>query len=219
VNNVLTPYIDNDSIHRLQADTYKRELERYGQVSMKNAESLFYYDSYFVTHILDLVTDEQLLVRIQLKNIDDMLDAFKFDDDRKIAFVNRQMNYYKEEHGVNKMTNKQLSQKFRDQASEITDYLFQLENLEEYCELLVLHQQKARQDRIQITAVIEMAALGTLAVSIESLVGSLIHMSVNRTFSSKQRTYEMLLYDFLLRFYRMKKGRKQNDKTNRLKGE
>jgi thiopeptide-type bacteriocin biosynthesis protein len=38
-----------------------------------------------------------------------------------------------------------------------------------------------------------------LEVSLDNVVASFIHMSVNRCFRSKQRLYEMMLYDFLYR--------------------
>ena len=41
-----------------------------------------------------------------------------------------------------------------------------------------------------------------LEISITNLLASFIHMSINRCFRSKQRLYEMMLYDFLYRKYK-----------------
>ena len=39
------------------------------------------------------------------------------------------------------------------------------------------------------------------SVSVETLLSSYIHMSLNRLFISKNRIYELVLYDFLRRYY------------------
>ena len=203
----LRPYIDNNAVYKIQADTYQRELERYGEKSIVLAESLFYNDSDFIVRILEQIDDENLLILVQLKNIDDLLTDFDFDTTTKIAFVNQQMHYYKEEFNADKRTNKQLSQKYRLQAKFIEDYLLFLDKIKAYTPLRKLHQQKRKRDQPIIKQVVAYKDNANLSVSINALLGSLIHMSVNRSFRSKQRMYEMLLYDFLLRYYRMKIGR------------
>jgi hypothetical protein len=61
-----------------------------------------------------------------------------------------------------------------------------------------------------------------LEVSLESLLASFIHMSVNGCFKSKQRLHEMLLYDFLSKknkskFMRYEKNEKVDHKTRIMK--
>ena len=210
----LKPYIDNSALYKIQADTYQRELERYGKNSIELAESLFYNDSDFIVRILEQIDDENLLILVQLKNIDDLLTDFGFDATTKVAFANQQMSYYKEEFNADKGTNKQLSQKYRLQAKSIEDYLLFLDKITAYTVFRKLHQQKRKRDQAVIKQLIASKDNGNLSGSINVLVGSLIHMSVNRSFRSKQRMYEMLLYDFLLRFYRMKIGKSNQNRHN-----
>lgn len=42
----------------------------------------------------------------------------------------------------------------------------------------------------------------TLQVPLKDIAASLIHMSINRLFKSKQRHYELVVYDFLSKYYR-----------------
>ncbi|NOQ27509.1 MAG: hypothetical protein GQ564_19270, partial [Bacteroidales bacterium] len=42
----------------------------------------------------------------------------------------------------------------------------------------------------------------TLHRPLNDLMGSYIHMLMNRLFKSKQRTHEMVIYDFLYRYYK-----------------
>lgn len=48
-----------------------------------------------------------------------------------------------------------------------------------------------------------------LEVPLQRLLQSLIHMMVNRLFRSKQRLYELILYDTLERYYSSVKARRR----------
>ncbi|MFL5751993.1 MAG: thiopeptide-type bacteriocin biosynthesis protein [Bacteroidia bacterium] len=41
-------------------------------------------------------------------------------------------------------------------------------------------------------------------IELDDLVSSYIHMTINRSFRSRQRTHEMVIYDFLYRYYKSK---------------
>ena len=41
----------------------------------------------------------------------------------------------------------------------------------------------------------------TLTIQIENYIASVIHMTMNRLFVSSNKIYEMLVYDFLFRYY------------------
>lgn len=47
-------------------------------------------------------------------------------------------------------------------------------------------------------------------ITIEYLLTSYIHMMLNRLFKSKNRIYELVLYDFLRRYYASKIARKSS---------
>jgi len=44
----------------------------------------------------------------------------------------------------------------------------------------------------------------SLEISLQSFFSSIFHMNINRLFISNQRLFEMIIYDYLLRYYKMK---------------
>ena len=76
----------------------------------------------------------------------------------------------------------------------------------------VINIIRARMFSINIIAeqLIALEHVNKLQVSIRSLLESLIHMTMNRWFKSKNRQYEMVVYDFLFRYYTSKIKRIEN---------
>lgn len=58
--------------------------------------------------------------------------------------------------------------------------------------------------------IITMENSGKLQVEITSLLTSLIHMSLDRWFRTKNRLHEMVIYEFLSRYYAFEIARKNN---------
>ena len=51
-----------------------------------------------------------------------------------------------------------------------------------------------------------------LQVSLTDLIASCTHMMINRIFKARQRTYEMMVYDLLYRYYKSLAGREKSKK-------
>ena len=50
--------------------------------------------------------------------------------------------------------------------------------------------------------IVTLQSNGILSVSIYELAVSHLHMTLNRLFKARQRTHEMVIYDFLYRYYK-----------------
>lgn len=155
VHDSLAHSVADNSIYKIQVDTYQRELERYGTTSIKLAELLFYNDSRFILNSLDLITDEEVLILVQLKNIDQLLDNFGFNRIEKLDFSVNYMDYYKKEHQVIKYTNKQLGQKFRERLNAIESF-FNEDNSEEYGVLYKALALKTKRDKPIISQIVHL---------------------------------------------------------------
>ncbi|MFK7749084.1 MAG: lantibiotic dehydratase C-terminal domain-containing protein, partial [Kordia sp.] len=57
----------------------------------------------------------------------------------------------------------------------------------------------------------------TLMMPINDLMGSYMHMLMNRLFKSKNRIHEMVCYDFLYRYYKSMIARKKHMNKNKNK--
>ncbi len=199
VKEVLSPLIENRSIHKIETATYNRELKRYGADTIVQAETLFFNDSMLILEALELIKDEDTLLKFVLKNTMDLLENCNLDDTQKLQFVKEQMEAFKVEFHVNKKSNKQLTEKYRNRKQEIEVFL---ENTTKQKEHKPLHQflkNKNKRDK-QVLGKILMSK----NVSITNKMSSFVHMSINRSFRTKQRLYEMLCYDFLVRYYKTK---------------
>lgn len=199
IKNVLTKQIKNESVYKVHVATYNRELARYGIETIHLAETLFYHDSSCIVNALQLIEDEEVLLLFALKNCCDLLDNFNLSNDEKLKFVNTQMNYFKDEFSVNKTVNKQLSKKYATRKQAIEQFIENKSTKDEKV-LYNLLDKKSTKDKSIILNLIHYKDTST----VENKLSSFIHMSINRTFRSKQRMYEMLCYDFLVRYYKTK---------------
>jgi len=129
---ILNPYVEEFSIHKIQLDTYQRELERYGKNSMEEVEHLFYYDSVCVCEALNFIDNEDLWLLYELKNMDSLLQNFGLNIKSKLVFATQQMEAYKSEFKVTKVVNKQLSMKYRERKDAIFNFFNYLSDEEDF---------------------------------------------------------------------------------------
>ena len=209
----LQPYIDQELVWKLQLDTYNRELERYGAASIEEAEALFYHDSILVTHALAMIEDSDLKLFFALKRIDQLLENFGLNTADKLRLVQHNGKGFKQEFNANKHTNKQLDGKYRKHRKTLEEFMI-LQEHEDYEPLLQLLQYNSEQQQPVIQSLFEKRDAQTLEVSIENLLGSYIHMFVNRYYDTRQRLHEMVCYDYLDRYYRALVGREHAVKNS-----
>lgn len=196
MNETLTPLLKNDTIYKVQLDTYHRELLRYGKNTIAIAENFFYNDSNGIASALQLIEDDKIRLLFALKNTNDLLQTFGLNTKQKLDFVKVQMHYFKEEFQANKKTNKQLAKKYSDNKQEIILFIENATSLSTYKELFTLLKAKQEKDKTVYKQ------LQNQTKTPNNLLSSLIHMSINRTFRSKQRLHELLHYYFLVRHYK-----------------
>ncbi|QTD36726.1 thiopeptide-type bacteriocin biosynthesis protein [Polaribacter batillariae] len=189
VKNILNPFLTNKQVWDVQLGTYQRELERYGNNTIENAEIFFHFDSKLIIEVIkNAKNDEDRFLNI-FKWLECLINSFNFTDDDAILFLDRMQKQFKEEFDVEKTIRKELSSKYRRLESlllvENNFNLSEKTQLKEIMERLLMLEKEEK-----------------LHVSINNLLASFIHMSINRCFRSKQRLYEMMLYDFLFRKYK-----------------
>ena len=190
VGHLLQPLCDVHDLHKFTIDTYSRELERYGASVMQPTESLFCIDSEAVAAMLQSIKGGNADYRwlTAFISIDRFLSALGCDTRKKLEYITTINNSYRMEYGYNDHNSKQLNEMYRHRRKAITpamkcpdDTLSKL--------LPILHH---RDSRIKATAAEQADRLNVL---------SLLHMMMNRHFASQNRTNELLVYDFLRRFY------------------
>lgn len=194
ISDHINSYIETQQVWDIQLATYQRELERYGATSMPQAESIFFYDSEQVLYIIRQSTNEEERFIQTFHWIEELISLFKLTDVEHIAFLERMQFQFKEEFQVKKATNKQLNLKYKNLES----LLFSRNALK------TLHELQLKS---QVAQLLKLKEMQLLSVSLDSLLASFIHMTINRTFKSQQRLHEMMIYDFLTKKNKSKLAR------------
>lgn len=212
--NCLHPYLDKflkqDLISRVQIDTYNREIERYGSITMELAESLFCFDSEMIVEFLSIYgNNDDLRWLFSLLTIDSLLISFKYTDDEKLKLLENLKLAFGKEFSMSRSLKKQLDKKYRSERQKIDDFMNSNGNK------IISDLIKLKQKNIDVIAknILNINLEGKLQRSLDDLMSSYIHMQMNRLFRSKNRIYEMVCYDFLFRFYKSSLARKKYNKS------
>jgi thiopeptide-type bacteriocin biosynthesis protein len=212
MNSLTKPYIEQDLINNIQIDTYKRELERYGKKTIELAEELFYHDSKMIVDFVDLIEGdegEEIRWLFGLRAIDNLLDDFSYNINQKLELLENLKEGFGKEFGMNKSLKLQLDKKYRDSRSLINDFFqdkYREESIESLTELL---NKKSVNSKSIYVEILKKESENLLDVTLNNLMGSYIHMLMNRLFMSKQRLNEMAVYDFLYRYYKSEMAKKK----------
>ena len=197
-----SPCMENAVIWDVLCDTYQREIERYGASSMELSEHLFCMDSRHMLALLGLLADsqnaEQDRWQLSLRLIDDTLSAFGYTAEDKKELLEKMSAGFKTEFGFTNSTfNKQLNDKFRMQRKNV-ESVFEPETdpVGAYTAILDLRRRETEALAEQILPLTERERIEK-----DDYVRSVVHMTMNRLFRSKNRIYEMVIYDFLFRYY------------------
>jgi thiopeptide-type bacteriocin biosynthesis protein len=137
--------------------------------------------------------DENYRWRIVFLLIDRFLNDFECDLKAKKELISRISESYRKEFGYNMYNAKQLNVLFRDKKKIIEDTLNKPGDSEPMIFALSVIGECSRKFK-ELTKVFDLSLSQTNVLSY-------LHMSMNRLFRSQNRLHELLLYDFLSRYY------------------
>lgn len=207
LHSALEPFMQTGEIANVQLDTYHRELERYEPLNIVDSEKLFFYDSKNTTHILALLDDgeigEQLRWQLALRGIDTLLQDFGYDYAARKRLVEMLKNSFIEEFQMNnKFGKKMLGNKFRKLRPQIDQILKpEFDSSDELFPALQAYNNRSQEWQPVVQSILKRYASRPFQ-ALDDLLGSYIHMFLNRFLQSKQREQEMVLYDMLYQYYR-----------------
>lgn len=200
VSSQLRSGYNNSHIRKIELSTYVRELERYGFKTMNTAESIFWIDSECLLSLIKLLNRNEESIRWEsaLILIDSMLDDAKFSLEEKLNCLNSISISFKAEFGFNMHNSKQLNHIYRSKRTAIESILKKKDNTELHCSIRQVVNKRSNNLYLFFDDIQESGK----KISLNNYLHSFIHMSMNRLFRSKNRTYELLIYDFLSRYYK-----------------
>jgi thiopeptide-type bacteriocin biosynthesis protein len=203
INQYSKPFLEQGLIWKIQTDTYKREIERYGDKSIEQIEQIFCFDSLMVMNSLNYFTndnDADLRWKFSLISLDSFNKCFHLEDEQLSVFYKNQVEYYAKEFGLNHILKVQLDKKFRNNRNNIEGLLNG--NVEHFIiPFSELNQIKLSLCLPIISALITMSLDKTITIPIYDLISSCNHMMFNRIFRTKQRLYEFVMYYLLSKYY------------------
>lgn len=126
VNKAIVPYLDNDMIYKVQLDTYKREIERYGSNSIGIMEQLFWHNSMLVCDYLSQTKDsedEKNRWLFSMRAIDSFLNLFNYELDQKLRLLSIMANSYGKEFNIDSALISQLSDRYRANKKDIFNFM------------------------------------------------------------------------------------------------
>jgi thiopeptide-type bacteriocin biosynthesis protein len=194
-------------IWKIQIDTYNREIERYGNSLIDTTESLFCIDSDCALDTVKMITkigNENYRWMIALKMIDDMLSDFSLPLHEKQKLMENISNAYKKEFGFTKYNVKQFNTKFRERKTIVESLLDNTIQDEKFVILYYPLRKKSKQFIPIIKQIRLKLKRSYIQIQLHDLLKSYVHMMLNRLFRSKSRVHELVLYDFMRRYYTSK---------------
>jgi len=207
-NNAFQNYVNQNLVWKIQTDTYQREIERYSIELIELSEKLFHLNSEMIckTITLDRVKqDENLRWLLGLKMIDILLDDFDYSLQEKRDLLNTLQENYGKEFGINTDFRRQFGQKYRIEKIRIEKILAQnSERDDEYVDLFkpIFENSAASKSIIEeIKRRKQISKKSDETSFLQNNLSSYIHMMLNRLFRTQQRTHELILYDYLFRYY------------------
>lgn len=196
----LAPARAAGAVWNVQADTYRRELARYGTRTIGASETLFGYQSEALltqlaaqAHAPDAAPEAWLW---GLTAIEELLQAFDYPLARKVALLRHLKEAFAHEFGADKALRQQLDAKYRQARPAIEQALAQAAG-----------PPPARL-RALVAPIAQAARQGQLEMPLEDLLASYLHMLLNRLLPAEARLHELVLYDFLFRAYQSQLARR-----------
>lgn len=190
-----------DCVHRLVVDTYDREVERYGgREAMEIAETIFEADSDAAVQIASRArgrTDARWKMAILGMHL--MLEDLGFAPEESRAIVAEARDVWARRLGATADVSRHIGAKYRDHRKGI-EAIFQGAAPEAAACAEALRQRSAviRNAGARLR---ELARHGTLTLPLREVASSHLHMWNNRVLRGSANAHELVLYDFLERFY------------------
>ena len=193
-NDRIKTLVSSGEISEIVIDSYKREIERYGEKTIEFAEELFHKSSELTLKFLDFDDEDKIIVAMFY--IDQILSELKLPIEKKLEWITQFNNSFKKEFNSDKNMNNQLSKKYRDFKPKYNNFI-DTNEFEEVKDQILLN---IRESAAPLSNILNNQS----EIKSEIFFQSIFHMHINRIFTSNQRLFEMIIYDYLWRHCKLK---------------
>ncbi len=212
IENAVSRRVADGRVWRLQLDTYEREVERYGgPEGIEWAERIFQADSEAVVDLLgifdpgDAGLEERW--RVGLAGVDRLFEDFGLSLQKRLDQLGECARYGSVPEPDTALR-QLLSERFRSQRAGLEALLDPSAGpAGPYAPALDVLQRRSSGLLEPVAALRSLARNGQLSVSPTALIGSCVHMHLNRLMQGAAKAHETVIYDFLRRIYQSRMGR------------
>lgn len=201
------PFEEAKIVWKIQTDSYLREVQRYGYEAIEVTESLFCNDSETTLQFVNMIegdSGEKVRWLFALLSLDHLLNDFGISLGEKVEIMNIGKTSFGKEFNRSGKLNKQINQKCVKNESEIERFL-DSNNIEKIYEpLWKIIKERALANYEIVTVLKKLDQESRLPSSLHQIILSYMHMVCNRIFLTKHRMHEMVIYDYLYKYYSKK---------------
>ncbi|WP_223643410.1 lantibiotic dehydratase [Corallococcus sp. EGB] len=214
LHTLVRPLQRDGLVHRVQVDTYEREIERYGgDAGLPLAEQWFHADSEAALELLDTVAEDggaDARWRLVLCGIDSVLTDLGFDLEGRGRLLEGLRQGYGQEFSVDGAVERRLGERFRTHRQELESLLWRpwLDEGPLAPGFAALRRRAERQGPV-LGRLRACADQGLLTQPLDRVAASLVHMHTNRMLRTAARAQELVLYDLLHRLYASRLARER----------
>ncbi len=200
---VLSAELESGFVSDIKLCTYKKEVHRYHPLHMDAVEAHFYQDSEFVLCMIQEMFPDSAKYRLCIELFLSTANSGIIAPTALSHFLEKMTNAYNLEHNIKQLQFKEINNRYKTFYKEPPPSLgFTAATLYE----------RLKASFIEVIA-------GYPELIRPKILGDLLHMHINRSFVDRQRTHEMLFYNFLSldwkrQQYLTKKSSLTNDKEN-----
>jgi thiopeptide-type bacteriocin biosynthesis protein len=191
-------------IWKTQTDNYLRELQRYGYEAIEETETLFFNDSECTLKFTDMIegdSGEKIRWLFALLSIDHLLNDFDVKLEGKVKLFNVAKTGFGKEFNRSGKLNKQINEMFVKHESDIESFLNPNAIDETYTPLIEILQERSEKNAEVVKAIKQADKDHRLPTYLDNIMLSYVHMICNRIFLTKHRIHEMVVYDYLYKYY------------------
>lgn len=194
---------EDKRLHRIQYDTYERELERYYPLTIDACEAWFSYDSDTVLTLLAFLHNdphEWQRLRVACLTVQALLTAWQYDLPAQITIIESWRDSFLKEFEADKPLLTKLNDLFRAYKSFFT--IPQVESEPQLVGILTEYERQAG----KLYAWLCSLPASPEAITADKLIPHLAHLFINRLFEDSPRKNEVVVYFFLYKLLKQWKA-------------
>lgn len=189
----LSTYLKTNEVSKVVIDTYQREIERYGAKYIELSEQIFHAGSECVATILkNLKENSSLRWRAAFLIVDVLLSKLGLSLEKKKELIEKMSDSFLREFYFNIHNSKSLNDAYRKKRTAVADIVSCLDT----DEMDSLMRKCVNTYAKEVADIIGDIPIDKLNIS------SYLHMEMNRLFVNNNRLNEMVIYNYLTRYYK-----------------